>query len=54
MRTRDEVWHEMLEYVADAQAAAAAGDDVTVELDHDHLNDLILEIQQIPKQRGQS
>lgn len=54
MRTRDEVWHEMLEYVADARAAAAEGDEISVDHDHDHLNDLILEIQQLPKQRGDS
>lgn len=44
----------MLEYVADARAAAAEGDEVSVELDHDRLNALIVEIEQIPQQRRSS
>jgi len=52
MRTRPEVWAEMLEVVADARAAASEGDEISVEIDHDRLNDLITEVEQIPLQRS--
>ena len=51
MRTRDEVWAEMLTLVADARAAAAEGDEISVDLDHDRLNDLITEVEHIPLQK---
>ena len=50
MRTREQVYADMLDYVADARAAAAEGDEISVELDHNHLNDLITELENIPLQ----
>lgn len=54
MRTRSEVETEMLAVVADAQAAGASRDEISVELDHHRLNELISEWEAIPLQRAAS
>jgi hypothetical protein len=50
MRTRAEVGKEMLDVCAHAQAAAAKDDDVSYELDHTKLTDLLYEWEAIPLQ----
>lgn len=51
MRTRAQCEADMLSLVADARAAAAENDQVSYDLDHDLLSDLLLEWQKIPQQR---
>lgn len=54
MRTRLEVETEMLSIVADARAAGAEHDELSVDLDHTRLNDLLVEWETIPQQRKAS
>jgi hypothetical protein len=51
MRTRLDVEAEMISTVADARSAAAESDDVSYEIDHHRLADLLTEWQAIPLQR---
>ena len=51
IRTRAQCEADMLSLVADARSAAAEGDMVSYDLDHDLLSDLLLEWQAIPQQR---
>jgi hypothetical protein len=51
MRTRSQVEADMETTVADARSAAAENDEVSYEIDHHRLDDLLLEYQAIPQQR---
>lgn len=50
-RTRQDIETEMLTVCADARAAATEHDDISADLDHCRLNELLSEWQHTPQQR---